>query len=200
MNPRQPVMRRVVLYGVMRKHFGREYMLSVYSVRDAVRALCSMIPGFEKFLRQGEKRGLVFSVFCGRRNADPQEFDMQGADDSDIRIVPLIQGSKQAGLFQVVLGVVLIVAGLFTGGTTSTMGVALLAGGAAVGLGGVVQMLSPTTGMPDSANNDDGNNPSYGFGGAVTTVAQGNPYPILYGEREIGGAVESGAIYTQDQA
>ncbi|KPB33595.1 putative phage tail assembly protein phage tail protein [Pseudomonas amygdali pv. sesami] len=141
----------------------------------------------------------MFSVFCGKRNAGEAEFDMQGSDTSDIRIVPLIQGSKQAGLFQVVLGVALVVAGAFTGGLSSGVGMALLAGGAAVGLGGVVQMLSPTTTASVGSNNDDGNNPSYGFGGAVTTVAQGNPYPVLYGEREIGGAVESGGIYTQDQ-
>jgi predicted phage tail protein len=101
-------------------------------------------------------------------------------------------------MFQTLLGVVLIVAGLFTGGTTSTLGMGLLAAGAAVGLGGVVQMLSPTTKASAESKNDDGNNPSYGFGGAVTTIAQGNPYPLLYGEREIGGAVESGGVYTQD--
>ncbi|WP_122687587.1 tail assembly protein [Pseudomonas viridiflava] len=192
-------MRTIKLYGVLRKHFGREYTIDVHSVRDAVNALCAMKPGFEKFLRSGEERGLVFSVFCGKRNAGAQEFDLQGSDDSEIRIVPLIQGSKQAGLFQVVLGVALVVGGLFTGGTTTGMGLALLSAGAAVGLGGVVQMLSPTTSASVSSNNEDGNNPSYGFGGAVTTVAQGNPYPVLYGEREIGGAVESGGIYTQDQ-
>ncbi|WP_122437782.1 tail assembly protein [Pseudomonas viridiflava] len=192
-------MRTIKLYGVLRKHFGREYTIDVHSVRDAVNALCAMKPGFEKFLRTGEERGLVFSVFCGKRNAGAQEFDLQGSDDSEIRIVPLIQGSKQAGLFQVVLGVALVVGGLFTGGTTTGMGLALLSAGAAVGLGGVVQMLSPTTSASVSSNNEDGNNPSYGFGGAVTTVAQGNPYPVLYGEREIGGAVESGGIYTQDQ-
>lgn len=192
-------MRTIKLYGVLRRHFGREYTIDVHSVRDAVNSLCAQIAGFEKFLRSGEERGLVFSVFCGQRNAAEGEFDLQGADASDIRIVPLIQGSKQAGLFQVVLGVALIVAGAFSGGTTAPMGVALIAGGAAVGLGGVVQMLSPTTKTATGANNDDGNNPSYGFGGAVTTIAQGNPYPLLYGEREIGGAVESGGIYTQDQ-
>ncbi|RMR06618.1 tail assembly protein [Pseudomonas syringae group genomosp. 7] len=191
-------MRTIKLYGVLRKHFGREYRIDVHSVRDAVNALCAMKPGFENFLRTGEERGLVFSVFCGKRNAGEGEFDMQGSDNSDIRIVPLIQGSKQAGLFQVVLGVALVVGGLFSGGTTTALGLGLLGAGAAVGLGGVVQMLSPTTTASVGSNNEDGNNPSYGFGGAVTTVAQGNPYPVLYGEREIGGAVESGGIYTQD--
>ncbi|RXU04004.1 phage tail protein [Pseudomonas syringae] len=192
-------MRTIVLYGVLRKHFGREYRIDVHSVRDAVNALCAMKPGFEKFLRTGEERGLVFSVFCGKRNAGEAEFDMQGSDNTDIRIVPLIQGSKQAGLFQVVLGVALVVGGLVSGGTSTALGLGLLGAGAATGLGGVVQMLSPTTPASVGSNNDDGNNPSYGFGGAVTTVAQGNPYPVLYGEREIGGAVESGGIYTQDQ-
>jgi len=192
-------MRTIVLYGVLRKHFGREYRIDVHSVRDAVNALCAMKPGFEKFLRTGEERGLVFSVFCGKRNAVEAEFDMQGSDNTDIRIVPLIQGSKQAGLFQVVLGVALVVGGLVSGGTSTALGLGLLGAGAATGLGGVVQMLSPATTASVGSNNDDGNNPSYGFGGAVTTVAQGNPYPVLYGEREIGGAVESGGIYTQDQ-
>ncbi|WP_346396768.1 tail assembly protein [Pseudomonas syringae] len=192
-------MRTIVLYGVLRKHFGREYRIDVHSVCDAVNALCAMKPGFEKFLRTGEERGLVFSVFCGKRNAGEAEFDMQGSDNTDIRIVPLIQGSKQAGLFQVVLGVALVVGGLVSGGTSTALGLGLLGAGAATGLGGVVQMLSPTTTASVGSNNDDGNNPSYGFGGAVTTVAQGNPYPVLYGEREIGGAVESGGIYTQDQ-
>jgi predicted phage tail protein len=192
-------MRTIKLYGVLRKHFGREYRIDVHSVRDAVNALCAMKPGFEKFLRTGDERGLVFSVFCGKRNAGAHEFDLQGSDNSDIRIVPLIQGSKQSGLFQVVLGVALVIGGIFTGGASTTLGMGLLAAGAAVGLGGVVQMLAPTTSASVTGNNEDGNNPSYGFGGAVTTVAQGNPYPVLYGEREIGGAVESGGIYTQDQ-
>lgn len=192
-------MRTVRLYGVARRAYGKEYRLDVHSVRDAINCLCVQKPGFEKFLRDSEERGIVFAVFCGKRNTGEQEFDLRGDDDSDIRIVPLIQGSKQAGLFQVVLGVALVVAGAFNGGTSAPLGTALIAGGAAVGLGGVVQMLAPTTKTATGANNEDGNNPSYGFGGAVTTVAQGNPYPVLYGEREIGGAVESGGIYTQDQ-
>lgn len=191
--------RTVKLYGVLRKHFGREYLLDVQSPRDAVQALCIMLPGFEKFLATGEERGLVFTVFSGRRNLAPEELDLQGSDAEEIRIAPIIQGSKQGGLFQVVLGAVLVVAGVFTGGLTSGLGIALMAGGAALALGGVVQMLSPTAKTGSLDRNEDGNNPSYGFGSAVTTIAQGNPYPVLYGEREIGGAIESGGVYPQDQ-
>lgn len=191
-------MRTIKLGGVLGKKFGKQFTLDVHSFRDAMAALCMMKPGFEKYLRTAEERGLVFAVFVDERNLGEQELDLVGSDNGDIRIQPIVQGSKQAGMFQTLLGVVLIVAGLFTGGTTSTIGMGLLAAGAAVGLGGVVQMLSPTTKASAESKNDDGNNPSYGFGGAVTTIAQGNPYPLLYGEREIGGAVESGGVYTQD--
>lgn len=191
-------MRTIKLGGVLGKKFGKQFTLDVHSFRDAMAALRMMKPGFEKYLRTAEERGLVFAVFVDERNLGEQELDLVGSDNGDIRIQPIVQGSKQAGMFQTLLGVVLIVAGLFTGGTTSTLGMGLLAAGAAVGLGGVVQMLSPTTKASAESKNDDGNNPSYGFGGAVTTIAQGNPYPLLYGEREIGGAVESGGVYTQD--
>lgn len=191
-------MRTIKLGGVLGKKFGKQFTLDVHSFRDAMAALCMMKPGFEKYLRTAEERGLVFAVFVDERNLGEQELDLVGSDNGDIRIQPIVQGSKQAGMFQTLLGVVLIVAGLFTGGTTSTLGMGLLAAGAAVGLGGVVQRLSPTTKASAESKNDDGNNPSYGFGGAVTTIAQGNPYPLLYGEREIGGAVESGGVYTQD--
>ena len=191
-------MRTIKLGGVLGKKFGKQFTLDVHSFRDAMAALCMMKPGFEKYLRTAEERGLVFAVFVDERNLGEKELDLVGSDNGDIRIQPIVQGSKQAGMFQTLLGVVLIVAGLVTGGTTSTLGMGLLAAGAAVGLGGVVQMLSPTTKASAESKNDDGNNPSYGFGGAVTTIAQGNPYPLLYGEREIGGAVESGGVYTQD--
>jgi predicted phage tail protein len=193
-------MRRTIkLYGVLRKHFGREYTLDVHSVRDAISALCIMVPGFEKFISTGEERGQLFTVFSGARNLENQELDLQGDDSDVIRIAPIIQGSKQAGMFQTILGAVLIVGGLFSGGLSTGLGLALIAGGGALALGGVVQMLSPTAKTGSLDRNEDGNNPSYGFGSAVTTIAQGNPYPVLYGEREIGGAVESGGIYTQDR-
>lgn len=191
-------LRTIKLGGVLGKTFGRQYRLDVNGVRDAMAALCVLKPGFRQYLTRAEERGLVFAVFVDERNIGEQELHLTGATDGDIRIQPIVQGSKQAGLFQTLLGVALIVGGMFTGGTSTALGLGLLAAGAAVGLGGIVQMLSPTTQAGTESRNDDGNNPSYGFGGAVTTIAQGNPYPLLYGEREIGGAVESGGIYTQD--
>ena len=192
-------MQTIKLGGVLGKKFGREYRLDINGVHDAMTALCMMKPGFEKYMRTAEERGLVFAVFVDERNLGADELGLKRPVAGEIRIQPIVQGSKQAGLFQTILGVALIVASFFTGGSTAGAGLALLAGGAAIAAGGVVQMLSPTTKAGSETRNDDGNNPSYGFGGAITTTAQGNPYPLLYGEREIGGAVESGGIYPQDK-
>ncbi|SIS09778.1 hypothetical protein SAMN02745664_13011, partial [Moraxella cuniculi DSM 21768] len=64
-------------------------------------------------------------------------------------------------------------------------------------LGGVASLMAKTPKL-DPAN-EDGNKPNKGFGGAVTTVAQGNPVPILYGEREVGGFIASAGIIADDK-
>lgn len=65
-------------------------------------------------------------------------------------------------------------------------------------VGGVVQMLSPqVAGL--RMRQDPDNKPSYAFGGPVNTTASGNPVPLLYGQREIGGAIISAGIYAEDQ-
>ncbi|MGH2324965.1 hypothetical protein, partial [Streptococcus uberis] len=92
------------------------------------------------------------------------------------------------GVLQVVLGVVLVVAGYFTFGAISPYGMALIGAGVGMAIGGITQMLMPTVDTTQD-NNQDGNRANKGFGGAVTTVAQGNPVPVLRGRREIGASL-----------
>lgn len=71
--------------------------------------------------------------------------------------------------------------------------------GAGIGMmvGGVAQMLMPKIDNSQDQN-QDGNKANFGFGGAVTTVAQGNPVPVLRGRREIGGFIVSAGQYAED--
>ena len=64
-------------------------------------------------------------------------------------------------------------------------------------VGGVAQMLMPKVDVVQDEN-QDGNKANKGFGGAVTTVAQGNPVPVLYGQREVGGFIASAGQYPED--
>lgn len=186
--------RTVRLYGVLGARFGREYRLAVASPREAMRALAAQLPGLRRFLETSRERGLTYAVFVGRRNVPEPELDF-GAGAADIRIAPVMAGSKKGGLFQVVLGAVLVGVGLMVPGV---LGMGVMAAGAGMMMGGVVSMLSPQAEGLNTKEQAE-NTPSYAFGGAVTTVAQGNPVGLGYGRRRIGGALISGGIYAEDQ-
>lgn len=116
--------------------------------------------------------------------------------------MPVVVGSKQAGVFQVILGAAMIAAAFFTGGASisawGAVSTGLAISGASMALGGVIQMLSPQAGGLASKQDAD-NKASYAFGGVTNTTAQGNPVPLLYGKRRIGGAIISAGIYAEDQ-
>ncbi|MFM0479121.1 tail assembly protein [Paraburkholderia strydomiana] len=189
-------LRTIRLYGKLGARFGRIHRFVVANPAQAIRALCQMVPGFERELMHSRDRGITYAVFTGTRNIAREEFRFPSGDD-DIRIAPILQGSKQAGLFQTVLGAVMAAVGYYFGWTgvgaiIGNMGVAMMAGG-------ISQLLSPSPAglaTKDSAQNTA----SYTFNGPVNTEAQGGPVPLLYGELEIGSAVGSAGIYAEDQA
>ncbi|WP_458723910.1 tail assembly protein [Pseudomonas brenneri] len=163
-------------------------------------ALCVQIPGFERFLSNAKSRGIEFAVFRGKTNLVEKELGFTG--EGDIRIAPVITGSKRGGALQTIIGAVLIVVGLvITGGSFGTMapfGSGLIMMGGSMVLGGVIQMLSPQAGgLKTSAAPE--NTPGYAFGSAKNTTASGNPVPLCIGERRWGGAIISAAIYAEDQ-
>ncbi|WP_313162508.1 tail assembly protein [Kosakonia cowanii] len=192
----------IKLSGSMAQRFGRTHHRALSSASEVFRALSSTVDGFEDYLREARARGLDFVIFRDRRNIGQEEFSLLGPGD-ELRIIPVIRGSKRAGIFQAVLGVALIAGGIALGpagagliGKGVALNVALV--GASMALGGVVQLLSPqVAGM--RMRQDPDNKPSYAFGGPVNTTASGNPVPLLYGQREIGGAVISAGIYAEDQ-
>ncbi|QAR45609.1 tail assembly protein [Kosakonia cowanii] len=192
----------IKLSGSMAQRFGRTHRRALSSASEVFRALSSTVDGFEDYLREARARGLDFVIFRDRRNIGQEEFSLLGPGD-ELRIIPVIRGSKRAGIFQAVLGAALIAGGIALGpagagliGKGVALNVALV--GASMALGGVVQLLSPqVAGM--RMRQDPDNKPSYAFGGPVNTTASGNPVPLLYGQREIGGAIISAGIYAEDQ-
>lgn len=189
----------ILLYGQLRQ-FGRSFRLSVRTPGEAIKALCVQIPGFERFLSNAKSRGIEFAVFRGSKNLEEKELGFSG--EGDIRIAPIVTGSKRGGALQTIIGAVLIVVGLvITGGTFGAgapFGSAVIMMGASMVAGGVIQMLSPQAGgLKTSAAPE--NTPGYAFGSAKNTTASGNPVPLCYGRRRWGGAIISAAIYAEDQ-
>ena len=191
------MLKTIKLYGILAKKFGKQFKLDVANTREAIRALSAQIPGFEKFMLHAHEHGLGFAVYQDKHNISEYEIDMS-TDAAVIKIVPKVIGAGgDNGVLQVVLGVVLVVAGYFTFGATSPYGMALIGAGVGMAIGGITQMLMPTVDTTQD-NNQDGNRANKGFGGAVTTVAQGNPVPVLRGRREICGFIVSAGQYPED--
>ena len=191
------MLKTIKLYGILAKKFGKQFKLDVANTREAIRALSAQIPGFEKFMLHAHEHGLGFAVYLDKHNISEYEIDMS-TDAAVIKIVPKVIGAGgDNGVLQVVLGVVLVVAGYFTFGATSPYGMALIGAGVGMAIGGITQMMMPTVDTTQDGN-QDGNRANKGFGGAVTTVAQGNPVPVLRGRREIGGFIVSAGQYPED--
>ncbi|SEO71585.1 tail assembly protein [Pseudomonas sp. Snoq117.2] len=192
----------IKLSGPLARLFGRthRYFLDRGTAEEAFSALRNTLDGFREAIAALERRGLVYAVFRNRENVGADRFQLVGT--REIRIVPVLRGSKRAGLVQTVVGVVLIAAatiatggfaGIAAGGAWGAVGAA----GVSIAAGGVVQMISPQAkGLSTSAAPE--NTPSYAFGSARNTTVSGNPVPICYGHRRWGGAIISAGIYAED--
>lgn len=183
------MLKTIKLYGVLGKKFGKEFHLAVESTREAVKALSVQVPGFEQFMLTAHEQGLAFAVFQDDENIGEDQIDFEtGA--KVIKIVPKVIGAGGNGILQTILGAVMVVVGVITQQYWAVgMGVGMM-------VGGIAQMMMPK--MDEGDQNQDGNRANKGFGGAVTTIAQGNPVPILYGQREVGGFIVNAGQFAVD--
>lgn len=185
------------LYGEMGAKFGRIHRahLDTNSPAEAVRYLCSQFPKAKAYLMNARDRGKAFAVFRGKENIKAEQL-REPAGDADIRIAPIVMGSKEGGVLNIIIGIVLVVVGVI-GDIYGGWGTPFITAGVGMIAGGVAQMLAP---MPKAPGNRDRpeNQPSYVFNGAVNTEAQGHPVPLLYGRMIVGSAVISAGINAED--
>ncbi|MFC3939648.1 phage tail protein [Pseudomonas gingeri NCPPB 3146 = LMG 5327] len=183
----------VLLSGSLARLFGRKHRVATNGGFRDIMGYFKQFPGFEKFMVESSGKGLRFAVFNGKENISQDDLKKPTGREI-IRIVPVIAGSKRAGLLQTIVGVVLIVASYFTGPAAP----ALFSAGVSMIAGGVLQMLSPQAKGLGTQDRPE-NRASYSFNGPVNTSAQGNPVGLLYGQMIVGSSVISAGIYTQDQ-
>ncbi|MEH3412344.1 tail assembly protein [Phytobacter diazotrophicus] len=204
------MLKTLTLKGVAAKKFGRVHRFHVADIREMLRAMCSQVPGFKKYMSNAHHSGVRFAFFRDGENIGVEEFELTSTA-SDFTMMPVTEGAKQGGVLQIVIGAVALVAAFFTaGGSLALWGAAMSAGaisattvltgiGLSMMLGGVVQMLTPQPKINIGASSSTDNKPNYAFGAPVNTVAMGYPVPLLYGQREIGGAIISAGLFSSDQ-
>lgn len=203
------MLKTLILDGRMAKKFGRVHKFDVVDLPEMLRAMCSQVRGFKRYLSEGHMHGIRFAFFNDKHNIGLDEFDMTNGSEM-YRITAITEGSKRGGVLQIVIGAVALVAAYFTaGGSLIALGMSAAAAtatttaltglGLSMMLGGVVQLLTPQPKYNVGASSSTDNKPNYAFGAPVNTVAMGYPVPVLFGEREIGGAIISAGIFSSDQ-
>ncbi|WP_082152510.1 tail assembly protein [Candidatus Rhodobacter oscarellae] len=194
------MIRTIHLHGALGDTFGQEFRLAVDSPAEAVRALCTMLKGFEAHVRDR-----YYQVFRGAeidgRDQSPQELHVAfTTDEAVLHIVPRAIGAKRQGLGKVILGGLLIaasfaipggwaIAGKAVSGIVAQVGVAMV-------LGGVSQMLAPQR----ASDYESREQPTSDlFNSTVNVTTPGVPVPVLVGECEVGSVVISAAIHVEDR-
>jgi predicted phage tail protein len=123
------------------------FKLAVSSTAEAVRALSAIVPGFKASILNAKDNRLTFAAFNGRRNLGEDQLQ-QPVGDAEIRIAPILIGTKSEGLYQTILGAALIAVVVWNPAflELSANAVSTMIGlGASMALGGVIQKLSPRT-------------------------------------------------------
>lgn len=204
------MLKTLTLKGAMARKFGRVHRFHVADLREMLRAMCSQVPGFKHYVSNAHLNGVRFAFFSGKENIGLIEFEMSGSA-TEFQMMPIAEGAKRGGTLQIVIGAVALVAAFFTAGAslaawgaamaaTTVTATSILTGiGLSMMLGGVVQMLTPQSSYSVGSSSSTDNKPNYAFGSPVNTVAMGYPVPVLYGQREIGGAIISAGSFTSDQ-
>ena len=178
----------VRFYGSL-KQFGTEFRLDCKTPAEVVQALTSQIPKLRQFIKQG-----LFTVRVGREYLDnrylEQGLNQYLKDDSTVHFTPVLKGSKKAGLFQTIVGAVMVVVGaVFQQYYLVGAGIAMVAGG-------VAQMLTKMP--PMSTGKDAERKQSTSFSNLSNMAAQGRPMPLAYGRIRVGSLIISQGVETMD--
>lgn len=194
------MLRQLVLEGSLAQ-FGGPFTFDVASVQEAVHALTSQIKGTYRAIRQGE-----FLVFADDVQLEEDETCFDLGSVSRIRIVPVPTGSKNQGVFKVILGVALLGVGLavgagLIGAKSAFLGIASktwITMGAGMALSGIGMMISPSPSMSVGDNEKADNKTSYLFNSAVNICEEGNVVPVVYGKAYCGSIVVSSGQSVDD--
>lgn len=212
--------REVKVYGPLAKFVGqRRFLAEINSAGEAVRMLLANFPGLERHMADQH-----YKVIVDGYDTDLEE--LHNPASQTIKIVPVLGGAGSS-VGKILTGVALVAAAIVIGpaaggflglgaGLGSAAGAGLVGGafatavgavGAALVLGGVSQLLSPTPQIGQlgpASSGGFGNRTtegseldpqeSYSFSGIQNTSRMGIPVPIVYGETVVGSVVISAGL------
>lgn len=170
------MLRTIHLGGSLAKYSRKSIVIDAPDIKMLMQGLYSMFgPRFKQKIRDGEwhitKKPLKNCAILND-SISAEEVPMTLSDAiTEFWINPAIRA--RSAIIRIVVGVVLVVAGLyFKIPTLVTLGATLI-------IGGVTELLAPKP--KTGQQSQSGQNPSFFFNGTVNVTEQGGPVPIVYG-------------------
>lgn len=217
------MIRTIHLHGALAEKYGEQFNLAVETPAEAVRALCSQLRGFERDIRAGEwvcvRGDKDDGVEC-----DSDLLKLNFGRETQFHLIPAAIGRSSEGRAntKIVIGIILIIAAFWTGGTSlygfsgygagagayggiglagvggvafnTAAGALAFGAGALLILSGAAMLLSPAASGVDAGAEDA---PGYLFNGASNTNTQGGSVPVVFGRVRAGSVVVSAGISTE---
>lgn len=200
---------KIQLHGILGEQIGRHiWNLDIASVGQGMNAIEVLSKRtFFKTLLDNDKKNIKYRVLVNGRDFIHEKDNPPSLQNKDsiinselyaktnnlqtIDIVPIIEGAGKdfLNIFTIILGVVLVVAGIavsLVGG--GPFGGALVLAGLGLIAAGVINLLSQPPSLEDFTARQK---TSYLFSGPVNTVQEGGPVPVGYGRLIIGSSVVS---------
>lgn len=175
---------KIILHGYLKKLYPHEIEVAANTAAEAISFLKQLDPFNPNKVRKHYQVSLP--DFQSRDSIYSQ------TDKEELHIHPVIAGAGGGGngLLQIVIGIVMIVAAVWTAGTSLTWSNLMLGGmvqagnialmGAMMVLGGILQMLMPTPEVQSDKKSDY-------LGSPENTAKIGTPISMLFGRRKAGG-------------
>lgn len=178
------MLRTIHLYGDLEEKYGGKHKLNVNSIAEVMKAMNANHPGFLKSIKSDGQYEVVRGDTLNDEHLCDELLEVNYAK-GDFHIAPAVEGSGgDSGIVMLILGVVLIGIGLFTGQLW------LVGIGASLAIGGVGQMLAVTPDVQKEREKKE----SFHFDGPVNSGEQGGVLPIVYGRMVVGSTVVSAGI------
>lgn len=197
-------MKTLNLYGSMQEKYPGVFKMDVATPAEAIRAMCIQLPGFEEDIKAGNWR-LVRGDLEGNDEVDEDGLQMTLGNQNEMHLIPVIEGAN-SGAGMIIVGIVMVVAAFFTGGTSiaawGAMSTMLAATGLGMAVGGIIASTTkmPGAGASVSGNEREADKASFLFDGPTNQSTQGVAVPRGYGRMLIGSIVVSAGLYAEPMA
>lgn len=201
----------ITLHGKLGEVVNRKnWKLKVNSVKEALHAIDTQSKNkLRNYLLEAENKSLEYKVIVNDKeigisedinfeNLEKIQESELFLDNTNIRsldIVPIIKGAggggggqNSKGVLGIVLGVLLIAAGIALAFVSGPAGAAVIIAGIGLIAAGITILLMKPPEFEDFRKIDNGNGgkPSYLFDGPTNVLGEGGPVPIGYGRMKIG--------------